>query len=284
MARRALSTFLSLALIAAFSTSAFAQDTPPAAPAPAAAPAAQGGPPGLTLNQGQIKALVMFEINLLKGFTGKPFSIAPDIMYGLMQGLTVGLVHSGMTSTGFADGYGNGICIGGATGGCGKAYGNTGLNAWYSLMNGPFSLAVDAGLYFRYFDPFTMSAKLGVVGRVIMGALMIHFAPNIYIGITERDPGLGGVGGNKERLHIPLMLAYMLMPNFGVGLQTGIRGPLDGFGDGWSLPVIIGAQYWFNKNLGALFTFGFNRLAGGGPGGAADAKSINLAVIYKTGS
>jgi hypothetical protein len=40
---------------------------------------------------------------------------------------------------------------------------------------------------------------------------------------------------------VPVDVNYMVNPKLGVGVQTGIHGPLDGFGDSFFVPVALAA-------------------------------------------
>ena len=256
---------------AAGSGSAFADEG-----APAAGSDNSGGAPGIVLNQGQFAVRGMLELNLSTDAVGKPFSIAPDLYYGVLPQLQLGLIHSGYGSTGFLGGVGNGLCVTGKDNGCGKVYNSLGLQADYAFLTGPLSVGAQGGVYFRSFDPMMLAFKVAVMARYMLGPVMIDFAPGLFIGATERD------AGNKEELMLPLTLTYMVMPGFGAGVQTGMTGPLDGFGNAWRLPLSFHADYWINQNMGLMLSFTLGALAGGDlvPTGA-DLRMLNLAFTYR---
>jgi hypothetical protein len=237
---------------------------------------AGGGGMGPVLAKGKFMISLSLQVSLLESAIAKPFSIQPDVAYGVMPKLDVGAYHSSYGITGFWGSLGGGICVSGTDGGCAKAYnGPIGILAKYLLTdNGKMAIAADAGLVIRSTDPFALGAKVGVRGHYMAGKLMIGFAPNIQIGITKRDE----VG--KESIHVPVDVMFAATPKVFVGLQTGIQGPLDGFGDGYSVPVSIGAMFMATPNISAGASFNLLRVAGFEGPGAADLRSISVFASY----
>jgi len=258
---------------------------------------AKGGGHGLVTKTGGIAVSLAVNVNLQKEIDAigvgpaKPISIHPDVTYGVMPKLDVGVYHSYMGLTGFWDQPlgGGGLCVTGEDNGCSKVYnGATGILARYALVEGQLSLAADGGLVLAAFDPdFTVGAKVGVKGMYMAGKIMVMFAPNIYLGFNKRDgadDGMGGVvGGNKEVLNIPVAVGFAASPALHVGVQTGIRGPLDGFGDGYTLPISLGGMFKLNPNMGIFGAFSLNAVANGfGDGGPdpADLRSLSLGFMW----
>jgi hypothetical protein len=237
------------------------------------------GAPSMILAKGKFAIVLPIDVNLSKDFAGKPISITPDIWYGVMPKLQVGLAHSGMALTGFwAGGLGGGLCVTGEDNGCAKVYnGPVGLAANYGLLDdGKLALAADVAVIARALDPdFLLGAKVGVKGRYMAGKIGIGFNPNVYIGFTERD------AGNKEVLNVPVDLGFMVNPKIMVGLQTGITGPLDGFGDAWSLPVSVGGVFTATPNINVGASFNLLRVASGVDGNEAfDNRSLTVFAEY----
>jgi hypothetical protein len=280
---------------------AVAQDDPPpegegeAAPAPAtpepdAAAAPMSGPPPLVLGKSKILiAGSTFNLNLSSDAVGKPISLAPSVHYGVNEKLTVGLTHdTGSTPwtpripifftsitvgpvTAVVAG-GRGICLTGEENGCGKAYNSPGIDALYSIKSEKFSLAAHGGLDFITFDPFAMSLRIGALGRYMVNdKIAVVFDPRIAIGLTEREV-------NGDGLDIPVWAWYMVNEKLGAYLHLGIAGPFDGFGDGFSIPLGLGANYKVNEKLSVGGDFHFLNLLG--KNGGADGRALGLRVIY----
>ena len=234
---------------------------------------AMGGKPPMILPKGKLAVHVALGVNMSKSAVGKPISLSPDVWYGLMPKLEVGVVHSNMGLSGFWFNTGGSLCLGGTDRGCAKLYnGPIGILAHYLLMEGGIDLAADGGLVIKTLDPSQLGLKVGVRGRWMSGKIGVFFSPNIYIGLTKRD------GGNKEQLSIPVMVGYMVSDKLHAGVQTGIAGPLDGFGDAYMIPVGVGAMFMVNPNLGVAGSFNFINLAG--KGSTADFRDLTISAMW----
>jgi len=262
---------------------------PPAAPVATTSTGSAGWP---NLNAGGLMVYGNITVSMSKELVGKPITIAPDVYYGVNDQLTVGLVHQ----PGFIANYGGGICANGKkkTAGveidyCGKTYNNVGAEALYALMNGATSLSAQAGFHMADIDNSIMQLHLGVAGRWGSGNLGIFFNPMLAIGLNKRDgakdPTTGAtVGGNKEHIMIPVRVAFQATPVLSPFLDTGIGGPLDGFGDAYGVPLGIGALFGASPNLSVGAEFLFPEVAGGAdvPKGASrtDMRVLNLFINW----
>ncbi len=233
-----------------------------------------GGKPPFILPKGKLAVAAAIGVNLSKEAVAKPIALAPDVWYGVMPKLEVGVAHSNMALSGFwFQGFGGGVCLGGTERGCAKLYnGPIGVLAHFSLMEGTLDLAADGGLVIDVLDPMTLSIKAGVRGRWMSGKIMVMFAPNISIGATKRDEG------NKEAIFVPVTVGYMVSPKLHAGVQTGIYGPLDGFGDAYGIPVGVGAMFMVNDKLGVGGSFNFINLAG--KGSSADFRDLTVFAMW----
>jgi len=165
--------------------------------------------------------------------------------------------------------------VSGTDGGCAKAYnGPVGLLAHFGLSDGSVALAADGGLIIRTLDPNALGLKLGIRGRKLSGKLAIDFAPNVYVGLTKRDEG------NKEILSVPVTLGFMASDKLMAGVQTGITGPLDGFGDGYSIRIAIGSMFAATPNVVVGGSCNLFRVAGFEGPGAADLRGLTIDVAY----
>jgi hypothetical protein len=238
----------------------------------------------MTLPAGRAFVQVFAEINLSTDAAFKPFSIAPDLWYGVSDELTVGLVHSTRGATGFFGGVGDGLCLTGEENGCGKIYNNLGIDARYHFYrSGGITMAADGGLFARSFDPFALALKVGATGRWQSGQLAVDLAPSIFAGLTERDPE-GAVDvevtSNKEVFLLPVTAIYAVTPELGAAVQAGLQVPFEETGDTWIFAMSLGAQYLVNEQISADLAFSLPLLAGGPEGTGADARTITLGVGY----
>lgn len=256
-----------------------AEAMPPPVGEGADAAAMEGGAPPLITPKGKIDVHVGVAIGLSKDNAMKPIAITPDVFYGVAPKLEVGLAHSGYALDGFwGDSallgiVGTGVCVTGEDGGCSKVYnGPVGILARYALMEGGIDLAADGGLVIRALDPDVLAGiKVGVRGRkMINDKMAVGFAPSITVGVNSRD-------GNGDFIAVPVDIHYAVNEKLMAGLQTGVEGDLDGFGDNYALPIAIGGVYMLNANMNVGGAFVLHRIVGGleGPG-AADLRSLAL--------
>lgn len=221
-------------------------------------------------------------LNLGSDAIAKPITITPDIFYGIKNRLEIGIAHSSAAITGFwgqSDLHG-GLCVTGTDSGCAKVYnGPVAALVRFGLSDGGVEIAADAGVVIANLsDPNALGVKLGVRGRKISGKILFGFAPNIYVGLTNRSFDTNGVSVdfNKEVLNVPVDVHFMATDKVGIGVQSGISGPLSGFGDSFKVPLSVGAMFIINQNMSAGAAVTLHRVAGGGDGGAADARSLGV--------
>ncbi|MCG8417985.1 MAG: hypothetical protein MJE77_08600 [Proteobacteria bacterium] len=212
----------------------------------------------LTLPAGRVFILVPFEFNLTKDAEFEPVSVAPDVWYGVVDALTVGLVHSAGGLNGLFGGVGKGVCFTGEEQGCAEVYDNAGLALRLNLLSGSFGLAVEVGGFVNKFDPLTVVAKAGFIANLQAGPLNVVLNPNMLIGVTERDAdAMAGTPDNKEVINAPIAFVLGLGSKFSVGVQSGITGPLEDFADLYVVPLSAGLRLVATNNISFDLTFSF---------------------------
>ena len=238
----------------------------------------------MTLPGARFFAQVFFEASLSKDNAFKPFSLAPDLWYGINDQITVGLVHSGRGSTGLYGGAGNGLCLAGEDNNCPDVYGNVGLDGRYHFYrSGGVTLSGEGGLFAGPFDPFTAALKLGVVGRWQAGAIAIDAGPNLFAGLSEREPeGDADVAigtNNKETLNIPITALYLLSNQIGLALQLGAVVPLQETGDLYTFGVSLGGQYMLSNKMMIDASFSLPMLVKGEAYEGIDAFDVRTLTV-----
>lgn len=214
----------------------------------------------MTLPKDKIYVQGYVEVNLSSGAVAKPISVAPDVWYGVMEELSVGLIHSRMGGDGFFAGPGTGLCLTGSSNGCANVYNNVGIDARYHLFDGtdkPIVLAADGGLFFRSLDPFAIALKVGAVGKKTISKIDLVFGASLVLGLTERD------AGNKEVLSLPISAIYPVSDKLGVGGQTGLVLPFSAAGDTFLIPLSVAARYIVSPQIAVEGVFSFPALLGG---------------------
>jgi hypothetical protein len=231
---------------------------------------------GIALKRGGLTVTLTLEASLSKDSEFEPASIAPDISYGVADGVTLSVVHSGFATTGFRGGFGPGVCVTGTDGGCAKVYNNAGVEALVDIVRGDFALAGLAGVHALSFDPQFIDAKVGLQSLVRAGKVTVTFNPSVFVGITERD------AGNKGGLFFPASLGVAIAKPVFAAVGTGFAGPIDSFGDGWSYRLGFLLRYRIAKPLFVAASLTFPKVAGGDAvtGTGFDARTLNFWFTY----
>jgi hypothetical protein len=180
--------------------------------------------PGLTTAKGAIVVAATLEVDATAAKAAKPTSVAPDVSYGVTDGLTVLVAHSTFATTGFRGGAGKGICVTGDTRGCPSAYNNVGVEGLLSLARGPFAAALNAGVHATNLEDGFYAAKLGVRMRLAQGAFSVIASPTVLVALSERD----AMKANKDQLFVPVLGMYKATKELSFGAGSGLKGPLDG--------------------------------------------------------
>jgi hypothetical protein len=280
---------LSLALTLGLTTSVFAQD-PMGEPAPAPMDPAVGGTEmsaaggdastylgrSVLSSAGQFRADVFLIANLSKNNAFKPFSLSPDLYYGLSDQLQIGIVHTTPLRWQQPGGAGTSLCLSGEDNNCTKVYDNVGLDVQFGLLQGGLTdLAVQGTLYLNSFDPATLALGLGLNGKHRFTEMLgLAFNPQVLIGLNERD------AGNKERLFIPVELQLQIIPPVAFMLQAALHSPFEDFGDFYQIPVGIAAMLNVNPMIDVGLRFAFDNLLGKQFPGAkrGDARTLSAVV------
>jgi hypothetical protein len=265
--------------------------------APMSSTAGDNGPDQLVLPKGRLVLDAFLEINLSDGHAGKPFSISPDLWYGVNDDLTVGLVHSYEATFGFiggggfmlpADRAGSSLCLtGDTTGGCNGVYNNLGLEGRYQIKmkNPDIALAAIGGLYVNSFkDPFSLDVKVGALARWHKDKLAVEVEPSVFIALTKRSVDLAGAGTatlNHDILNLPITGLYTVMPKLAIAAQVGVILPFEDAGIGYQIPLSLGAHYSVNDSITVNGAISLTALAGGsGIQTGADGRAITLGGSY----
>jgi hypothetical protein len=233
----------------------------------------------MTLPKGRVLVQGFIEMNLSTDLAFKPVSVAPDVWYGVLDELSVGLAHSANAMNGFYGGVGSSLCLTGDENGCDGVYRTVGLLARYNLIDTGMALAVNGGLLVSGLDPFRFGIQLGVAGRWEYKPIAVVFQPSIYVGLTAREgEGETNIGGNGELITLPVAALYDVMPALAVGLQTGVTLGLDDVASQWNLFLSLGGRYEVMPGIWAELAFSLPAVATGqenGPG-AFDTRVITL--------
>ena len=96
---------------------------------------------------------------------------------------------------------------------------------------------------------------------------------------SERDEVMGA-RVNPERLWVPVQLLYRVADPVTLGLGSGLKGPLQGFGDAWEVPLGFMGQYAVDKSLGLGASLVFGKVVGGADATGFDYRGVQLWASY----
>jgi hypothetical protein len=107
----------------------------------------------------------------------------------------------------------------------------------------------------------------------------------VLVAITERGDVDGDSGGNLDKVQLPVNLSFVVTPAVRIGVQSGITGSVQHFGDDYTVPVALGALVMFGEHVLAAASFSLDRVSGATPEGvdgpgAADLRSASLILGY----
>jgi hypothetical protein len=253
------------------------EGAPPAAPTPAAPAAPSVSAPvsatEVTLRQGTISVDGDVVMGLSKGNAFKPIQIVPNLYYGVSDELTAGFAHNTNAEIfqAVSTPGGRGLCLSGSSDGCAHVYNSFSIDALFSfLRRNTVDLAAHGGVDF-VLDPFLLSLRLGVKGKVGLGPMAIVFDPSVNIGLIKRYE-------NKEYLQAPVRIGFIVMSRLNVGVSAALNGQLDGFGDNYVVPVGAGATFALNGAVDLRAQFAFDNLAG--KNSSADLRTLSVGAAF----
>jgi hypothetical protein len=212
-------------------------------------------------------------LELSKDRVGDPFSLAPDLYYGLTKNVTLGYFHD------------VGLCITGD--GCDFRYSDAGAEALFSLdSDGAVVMAGRAGvtiLRFRYirgvpggapgFLTTDSGVHAGLAVRVTAGDVAVPAEPRLYVAVHDRTSPA------EDLVDVPVQIQYQLTDQNALLLTSGMRSLLSDFSDSLAVPVGLGTLVTLSRYVDVGGEFLFTNLAG--RGGGFDGRLLLLRVAVR---
>ncbi len=194
----------------------------------------------------------MLGINASRDGFAKPITVAPHFYWAVTDDLSIGISHRA------------GLCFNG----CDKPYNDAGFDLMYYLTgSNKFELDLHAGVPIQSFSPFMVGVQAGVLGRVNIGSVTAFvFDPSLYVGFSNRSRG------NHEGLDLPFWFYFQATDVVVPFVGSGVSGALDGFFDGFQVPLEGGMLFDVAHNVDVGFSMRFHNLMG--RGGSPDWRSL----------
>jgi hypothetical protein len=204
-------------------------------------------PPGDVELTGSPARPMMMGLNVSENADFEPFHFPIHVYFGVTEDLTLGVTHD------------RGLCPN-----CDDPYDDVGMGLLYNIVrdrNFELDLHLTAPLI-QSFDPFFLSVRGGVLGRVNFSDLVaMVFDPSLKIGLTNRPDS---DGGNKEYMYLPVWVYFQATPVIVPFVGTAFHGPLEGFFDNIQVPLEGGMVFSVTQNIDLGFVLTFLNLFGAG--------------------
>jgi hypothetical protein len=226
----------------------------------------------IVLARGQLTAELVADINLAPGRVGDSVSLAPDVWYGALPELTIGLVHSSPSVDRFSPGAT--ICIEQQTNACSSTYRGSGLDARYSARAGELAVAPRLRLLVRDIDPVKPAITLGSLVRWTRGRFAIIGDPYVMVGLANTDQG------NRHALFLPVTFAVQPTARWELALRTGFHSDLAVIRDGWHVPVVLATRVALDAHFELGMMLGFETLLG--PQNTAKQRALFFTFAYRS--
>jgi hypothetical protein len=189
----------------------------------------------------------MAGINLSEDADLEPFYFPIHLYFGVTDDLTLGITHD------------RGLCPN-----CDDVYNDVGMGLLYGIVRDA-SFELDLHLtapLIQNFDPFFLSVRGGVLGRVNFSNLVaMVFDPSLKIGITNRPDE---DGNNKEYMYLPVWVYFQATDKLVPFVGTAFHGPIEGFFDNIQIPLEGGMVISVTNDIDLGFVLAFTNLFGNG--------------------
>jgi hypothetical protein len=208
----------------------------------------------LVEDDGQLAADLTAEVNLSTSLVGAPLSLAPDVWYGVLPQLTLGLIHSDPSVDRIAPGAS--FCINTQRDVCRHFYRGSGLDGLYSLLAGRFAVAAHVRVLLRDLDPAKPAVTAGAALRWQRGRWAISGDPFLQLGLANLEDG------NRAELWLPVVVAVQPACRWVIELHTGWNSDIAVWRDGYYVPAAVAVRARATSHIDVGATFGFESILG----------------------
>jgi hypothetical protein len=226
----------------------------------------------IVLAQGQVDGHVVADINLAPGWFGHSTSLAPDVWYGALPELTIGLIHSAPSLDRFSPGAT--FCVVHQEVGCQSTYHGSGIDARYGVRAGDLAVAPRLRVLVRELDPVKPAVTLGTLVRWTRGRFAIVGDPYLQLGLANTDKG------NRHALFLPVTFAVQPTARWELALRTGFNSDLAVIRDGWHIPVAFATRIAADTHVDFGLMLAFASLLG--PQNTAKERALFFMFAYRT--
>jgi len=215
---------------------------------------AEPRPGRLVLDGGEVDADVVVETSFDKQHIADPVSIAPDLWWGVLPQLTIGVIHSDASVDQIQAAAT--LCVRHSDLFCGKTYRGSGVDIRWSALEGDFAIAPRVRLEVRDLDPWLPAVTLGALARWTHGRFAITSDPYLRLGLANQ------ARGNRAALFVPVWLSDQISYRVELAVHTGFDSELAVIRDGYHIPIALLARVKVTAHFDAGIEGGFSTLIG----------------------
>ncbi len=191
----------------------------------------------------------LVRMNIADGATFKPVEIPAHFFWGVSDDVMIGITHE------------QGLRLNAGTGQ--KAYNDVGFGSVIYLAGARnYEVDLHLGVPFHKLSPSPIWAgvQFGILGRAnVAERVALVYDPSVYVGLNQRDLG------NGDYLNVPLWFYFQATPVVVPFVGTGVTGPLDHFGDRFSIPLEGGVLFTVAQGIHIGGMLHFDNVAGRDP-------------------
>jgi hypothetical protein len=211
----------------------------------------------LVLAPGAFDLRLTLAINLQQRLISEPTALSPDLWWGVLPRLTIGLIHSDdsldqIATTGS-------FCVhadASAASTCARRYKGSGLDVRYSAREGQFALAPRVRVVIRDLDPVKPAMTGGALVRWAHGRFAILADP--YLRVPLGNAKLG----NRFAINVPVWLAIQPATGWMIALRGGFESDLAVIHDGSHIPAAIDTTACVTSHVDVGVEAGWGSLLG----------------------
>ncbi len=192
----------------------------------------------------------LVRFNLADNATFKPVEIPAHFYWGISDDVMIGITHE------------QGLRLNTGPGPARKIYNDVGFGSVIYLASGRnYEVDLHLGVPFHQLSPdLLVGLQFGILGRANVGErVALFYDPSVYVGLNRRDLG------NGDYLNVPIWFYFQATPIVVPFVGTGVQGPVDRFGDFFTIPLEGGVLFTVAQGIQIGGMLHFDNVAGREP-------------------
>ena len=192
----------------------------------------------------------LVRFNLADNAALKPVEIPAHFYWGITDDVMIGITHE------------RGLRLNTGPGPARKIYNDVGFGSVIYLASGRnYEVDLHLGVPFHQLSPdLLVGLQFGILGRANVGEhVALFYDPSVYVGVNRRNEG------NGDYLNAPIWFYFQATEIVVPFVGTGVQGPIDRFGDFFSIPLEGGVLFTVARGIQIGGMLHFDNVAGREP-------------------